>query len=231
MQHWTGTPIKDAPVLHRRMRILAALDIIFSEEEWLRVHRYHNNILQSDAAWGSVHNGAGDHLHVLFTNKGTLLKGFDHESPLSPHNGEDGEIYPGMYDEVPECFMRILDQHEDALDRDDVTFCVWQEKDQLNWMTGRWLELAAAEEDESDAEGGAAFLLGYIEETPEAYMDWAEGYYDIQAMSLAAVTEIYNEAPISAELIRRLNPKRDVSAALDELERYGYAVLRGEGSK
>jgi hypothetical protein len=198
-----------------------------SEETWLRVHRYHHNILQPDTARGSVYNGAGDHLHVLFTNTGTLLKGFDHESPLSPHNREDGEIYPGMYDELPEELMRILSQQEEVLEMEDVTFCMWQEGHSLGWKAGRWIELAMTQEDESDAEGGVAFLLGYIEDTPESYIDWAEGYYDMQDMSLTAVTEIYNDTPISADLIRRLNPKRDVSSALDELQQSGYTVQRG----
>ncbi|WP_434749944.1 hypothetical protein [Paenibacillus amylolyticus] len=227
MQHWTGTPIMDAPTLRQRIRALATLDIILSEEAWLRVHRYQNNVLQPDTAWGTVHNGAGDHLHVLFTNTGTLLKGFDHESPLSPHNREDGEIYPGMYDEVPEELMRILSQQEEVLEMEDVTFCMWQEGHSLEWKAGSWIELAMAQEDESDAEGGVAFLLGYIEDTPESYVDWAEGYYDMQDMSLTAVTEIYNDTPISADLIRRLNPKRDVSSALDELQQSGYTVQRG----
>lgn len=81
MRDWLGTAMVDAPVLHERMRVLAALDIILSEEAWLRVHRYHFNIFQPDMAWGSVDNGAGDHLHVLFAKTGTLIKGFDHESP------------------------------------------------------------------------------------------------------------------------------------------------------
>jgi hypothetical protein len=224
MHHWSGTPIMNASILHQRIKALAALDIILSEEDWLRVHRYHHNTLQPDTAWGSVNNGAGDHLHVLFTNTGTLLKGFDHESPHSPHNREDGEIYPGMYDEVPEVFMRILSQHEETLAREDVTFCIWQEGHNLDWKTGSSVGLAMAQEDQSDAEGGVAFLLGYIEETPESYIDWAEDYYDIQDMSLTAVTEIYNNAPISADLIRELNPKRDVLAVMDELQQYGYAV-------
>nr|WP_154887807.1 hypothetical protein [Paenibacillus xylanexedens] len=228
MHHWSGTPIMNASLLHQRIRALAALDIILSEEEWLRVHRYHHNILQPDTAWGSVDNGAGDHLHAMFTNTGTLLKGFDHESPLSPHNREDGEIYPGMYDEVPEDFIRLLDQHEETLAREDVTFCIWQEGHSPEWKVGSWIGLAMAQEDESDAEGGVAFLLGYIEETPESYIDWAKDYYDTQDMSLTAVTEIYNDAPISADLIRELNPKRDVFVAMDELQQSGYAVQRSE---
>ncbi|MBB6020296.1 hypothetical protein HNR77_001357 [Paenibacillus sp. JGP012] len=226
MRDWLGTAMVDASVLHERMRVLAALDIILSEEAWLRVHRYRYNIFQPDMAWGSVDNGAGDHLHVLFANTGTLIKGFDHESPLSPHNREDGEIYPGMYDEVPESFMKVLREHEDALNREDVTFCFWQEGRAPGWKAGSWIELAMAEEDEEYASGGFEFLLGYIEATPEGYIDWAEGYYDIQEMSLTAVTEIYNNTPVTADLIRRLNPKRDVLAAINELQQCGCTVER-----
>ncbi|MBR2564210.1 MAG: hypothetical protein IKE29_06270 [Paenibacillus sp.] len=222
MQYWNGTPIMEAPILHQWMRVMAVLDIILCDEEWLRVHRYHE--LRPDIAWGSVDNGTGDHLHVLFTNTGTLIKGFDHESPLSPYAREDGEIYPGMYEGIPEELHSILCQHEEELNREDVTCCIWQEGDDLKWKTGSWMKYALAEEHETDAEGGLDFLLGYIEETPEAYIDWAEGYYDMQEMSLAAVTEIYNHAPVNADLIRRLNPNRKVSVAMDEIKECGWAV-------
>ncbi|OMF06708.1 hypothetical protein MHI48_22605 [Paenibacillus sp. FSL H7-0942] len=223
MQVWNDTIMMNADALRKRLRILAALDIIFSEEEWLRVHHYENE-LQPGVAWGSINNGAGDHLHVLFTNSGTLIKGFDHESPLSPHAREDGEIYPGMYDEVPEALMAVLRSHEETLDMEDVTFCLWQEGNDLQWKVGNWIQLAMTEEDKADARGGAEFLLGYIEKNSEDYVDWAKGYYDLLDLSLKAVAEIYDEKPVTASLIKQLCPERDVAAALNELQQRGYAV-------
>ncbi|TDL70511.1 hypothetical protein E2R58_15665 [Paenibacillus amylolyticus] len=223
MQDWNEITMMNADALRKRMRILAALDIIFSEEEWLRVHHYEDK-LQPGVAWGSINNGAGDHLHVLFTNLGTLIKGFDHESPLSPHAREDGEIYPGMYDEVPEALMTVLRDHEETLDMEDVTICLWQEGNDLSWKVGNWIQLAMTEEDEVDARGGAEFLLGYIEKNSEDYVDWAKGYYDLPDLPLEAVAEIYEEKPVTASLIKQLCPERDVAAALDELQQRGYAV-------
>ncbi|MCW3791549.1 hypothetical protein OM416_08155 [Paenibacillus sp. LS1] len=223
MQDWNDTTMMNADSLCKRMRILAALDIIFSEEEWLRVHHYEAE-LQPGEAWGSINNGAGDHLHILFTNSGTLIKGYDHESPLSPHAREDGEIYPGMYDEVPETLMAVLRSHEETLDMEDVTFCLWQEGYDLQWKVGNWIQLAMTEEDEADARGGAAFLLGYIEKNSEDYVDWAKGYYDLQDLPLEAVAEVYEEKPVTASLIKQLCPERDVVAALKELQQRGYAV-------
>ncbi|WP_405170347.1 hypothetical protein MHI12_22145 [Paenibacillus sp. FSL H8-0280] len=223
MQDWNEITMMNADALRKRMRILAALDIIFSEEEWLRVHHYEDK-LQPGVAWGNINNGAGDHLHVLFTNSGTLIKGFDHESPLSPHAREDGEIYPGMYDEVPDALMTVLRDHEETLDMEDVTFCLWQEGNDLSWKVGNWIQLAMTEEDEVDARGGAEFLLGYLEKNMEDYVDWAKGYYDLQDLPLEAVAEIYEEKPVTASLIKQLCPERDVAAALDELQQRGYAV-------
>jgi len=223
MQDWNELTMMNADALRKQMRILAALDIIISEEKWLRVHHYEAE-LQPGVAWGSINNGAGDHLHVLFTNSGTLIKGFDHESPLSPHAREDGEIYPGMYDEVPETLMAVLRDHEETLDIEDVTFCLWQEVNDLSWKVGNWIQLAMTEEDEADARGGAEFLLGYIEKNSEDYVDWAEGYYDLQDLPLEAVAEVYEEKPVTSSLIKQLCPERDVAAALDELQQHGYTV-------
>ncbi|WP_340013989.1 hypothetical protein [Paenibacillus sp. FSL K6-1318] len=223
MQEWNEITMMNADALRKQMRILSALDIIFSEEEWLRVHHYQVE-LQPGVAWGSINNGAGDHLHVLFTNSGTLIKGFDHESPLSPHAREDGEIYPGMYDEVPEALMAVLRSHEETLDMEDVTFCLWQEGDDLQWKVGNWIQLAMTEEDEADARGGAEFLLGYIEKNSDDYVDWAKGYYDLQDLPLEAVAEVYEEKPVTASSIKQLCPERDVAAALGELQKRGYAV-------
>lgn len=225
MQDWNDTTMMNADSLRKRMRILAALDIIFSEKEWLRVHHYEAE-LQPSVAWGSIDNGAGDHLHVLFTDSGTLIKGFDHESPLSPHAREDGEIYPGMYDEVPEALMAVLRDQEETWDLEDVTFCLWQEGNDLPWKVGNWIQLAMTEEDEADARGGAEFLLGYLEKNSEDYVDWAKGYYDLQNLPLEAVAEVYEEKPVTASLIKQLCPERDVAAALDELQQRGYPVER-----
>jgi len=223
MQDWNEITMMNADALRKQMRMLAALDIIFSEEKWLRVHHYEAE-LQPGVAWGSINNGAGDHLHVLFTDSGTLIKGFDHESPLSPHAREDGEIYPGMYDEVPETLMAVLRDQEETLDLEDVTFCLWKEGNDLPWKVGNWIQLAMTEEDKADARGGAEFLLGYIEKNSEDYVDWAKGYYDLQDLPLEAVAEIYEEKPVTASLIKQLCPERDVAAALDELQQRGYAV-------
>lgn len=223
MQEWNEITMMNADALRKRMRILGALDIIFSEEEWLRVHHYEDKI-QPGLAWGNINNGAGDHLHVLFTNSGTLIKGFDHESPLSPHAREDGEIYPGMYDEVPEALMAVLRDHEETLDMEDVTFCLWQEGNDLPWKVGNWIQLAMAKEDKADARGGAEFLLGYLEKNSEDYADWAKGYYDLPDLPLEAVAEVYEGKPVTARLIKQLCPERDVAATLGELRQRGYPV-------
>lgn len=63
----------------------AALDIILTDEEeaWLRVTSFYKNYFD-DVDMAKVDNGAGDHVYFLFSKYGTIIKGFDHESVLSP---------------------------------------------------------------------------------------------------------------------------------------------------
>ena len=61
--------------------------------------------------------------------------------------------------------MAVLRDQEETLDLEDVTFCLWQEGNDLPWKVGNWIQLAMAEEDKADARGGAEFLLGYLGRT------------------------------------------------------------------
>lgn len=99
MKKWEA-PMLEPENLQRRMFVLATLDLILCSEEWLRVHRYEPHWL-AGVSLGIIDNGAGDDLYVIFAPEGILIKGFDHESSLSPHAGEEYGVWPGMYDDVP----------------------------------------------------------------------------------------------------------------------------------
>ncbi|MCM3785713.1 hypothetical protein M3231_22345 [Neobacillus mesonae] len=209
--------------LKKRMMILAALDTILSDEDWLRVHRYKRN-WEPNAELGTIDNGAGDHLYVLFTLDGALMKGFDHESPMSPHARDDGEVWPGMYAGVPEPLIGVLQTSQDELEPEDVTFCLWQDKGESFWSFGNLLDTDELDEEEKD--GGADFLLGYLEDTPEAYTEWATDYYTDQVISLDAVRRIFEAESIDERCIFDLNPQRNVQEVFDELESIGIPVIR-----
>ncbi|BFH59492.1 hypothetical protein [Paenibacillus azoreducens] len=56
-----------------------------------------------------IDNGAGDHLIMLFSVEGSIIKGFDHESQLSPYAQDEHKVWPGIYDNVPSELLSHLE--------------------------------------------------------------------------------------------------------------------------
>ncbi|MDO3678268.1 hypothetical protein [Paenibacillus ehimensis] len=203
--------------LKRRLLTLAALDVILCPEEWLRYHTFIPN-WAPNVSLAKIDNGAGDHLYVLFAPEGVLIKGFDHESELSPHAGDEYAVWPGIYDGAPEALLAFLE--DEALEKEDVTFCIWRETGDSRWRSG---EVRIPE----GADDGSDFLLGTICETPEDYADWAEGYFD-RPVPAEPVKALYAAPAIRVEAIRSLNPERNVEEALRELDALGITVTDRE---
>src|SRR4051794_29115430 len=99
----------DIENLERLTQSLAMLDAIISPE-W--EYRY----FSFNAEWGtslgermaSMRNGSGDEYFLLFAGAGAILKGFDHESPMSSWTGIPPSVWPGVVDHVPEEFSAFL---------------------------------------------------------------------------------------------------------------------------
>ncbi len=91
-------------------RSQAALDIMMQSQEksWLRVTSFYK-LHCDEVDMVKIDNGAGDHMYILFSNFGAIIKGFDHESALSPYANDNGEIAEGIYDSLPEKLMELLD--------------------------------------------------------------------------------------------------------------------------
>ncbi|GGG60117.1 hypothetical protein [Paenibacillus radicis (ex Gao et al. 2016)] len=194
-------------ILKRLMRIQAALNIILCQDEWLR---YHSFVPEWDEGVGmaKIDNGAGDHLLILFSSAGCIIKGFDHESELSPYAQDEHKVWQGIYDDAPKELLSLL--NDDAIEQDDVTFCIWRETSDTNWHKGK-VEVPEGASDGTD------FLIGCIFHTPEDFAEFAKGYFEL-SLSLDIVAKIYDDAPITAEMIKLLNPDCDVKEVLQELK-------------
>ena len=198
--------LAEPDALKKNLMHLATLDVILCEEDWFRTYQF-------DPQWGddvslaTINNGAGDNLVVLFALEGVILKGFDHESVLSPHAREEYEVFPGIYDTTPASLLAYLE--DEAFEREDVTFCIWRKTRDKEWKMGD-VQIPIGAEDGSD------FLLRAILTTPEAYVEWAENYYD-KVLPIEIVQQVYDGAAITEDIIQSLNPERDVQDALREL--------------
>jgi len=58
---------------------------------------------------------------------------------------------------------------------DGVTFCIWRSKNDLLWRKGK--DLVA--EGYKDGVDGEAFLLGFIFDTAESWLDWLRRFQNV----------------------------------------------------
>ncbi|ATF13729.1 hypothetical protein HPY27_05320 [Brevibacillus sp. HB1.1] len=212
MKSWPNTFLQPE-VLKQRMLVLSALDILMCQEEWLRRYQFAPQ-WDENTTFASINNGAGDDLYILFTPEGVIVKGFDHESEMSPHAREEYEVWPGIYEQVPPALLHRLD--DEALTKEDVTFCLWRESTDHVWKTG----------DVHNPQGlddGSDFLLGMIYDIPEDYVEWAEAYYEVK-VSLDVVGYTFSNTAITEEMITELNPEVDLELAIKELQAIGFTV-------
>jgi hypothetical protein len=209
--------LPDIATLHYRCRVLAVLEAIVSPEWQWRYYSY-------DAAWNtgeqmaSMRNGSGDEYSIVFTAAGAFIRGFTHESRISPFaNG--GQLWPGLLDGVPDVFA--LQIAEPAFSYNGTvlaTFCLWRQTHDARWRTGR-IEFSAVRGglDEWDGSGLLAILC---DGTDNAYQAFAADYYEIE-VDPAAVSHVHAGLPLDDHIVRRLNPDLVLADIADEVAAIG----------
>lgn len=117
---------------------------------------------------------------------------------------------------MPPELMKLLE--DESIKRDDVTFCIWRGHTDSLWRKGQVI----LPEDGNDGEG---FLLGYIFEDADLWLDWAKSYYEEQAAHIEAdwIKKVY-ERNITEEIIQMINPGRDLKGIMKEFNKIGYIV-------
>lgn len=200
--------------LGRLTKSLAILDAII-EPEWEYRYFSFNSKWDTDEQMASLRNGQGDEWFCVFSKVGAFLKGFDHESMMSPWNANPRAVWKGILDQVPDAFKPYV--AEPAFSMDNTTFCVWRGMNDNVWHTGR------IDYPEGDDPDGSERLLYVLEGRPEDYKEWADSYYEC-AVDLDAVKAIYVHTPLSPELVSKLNPDRDMKSLRADIEQIGYRV-------
>ncbi|MFF7730914.1 hypothetical protein [Streptomyces sp. NPDC008001] len=110
----TAALLPDPAELRAHLRALAVLDQAICRDP--RFSRY-----SFSTSWGPgteaalMDNGSGDDFSVLFTRAGVLVRGFDHESEMSPYATDDEQVWPGVIDEVPAALRPLLDDPDGGL--------------------------------------------------------------------------------------------------------------------
>jgi hypothetical protein len=207
--------LPDPDTLRDHCRALAMLDAILSPDWSSRYYSF-------DARWsateelGSMRNGSGDEYSIVFTPAGVYVRGFDHESPMSPY-AED-EVWPGVVDFVPEEFRSCVEEpafSDDGVPR--VTACLWRRTTDEGWQTGE-IEFP---EGHGDPDGADWLFRLLADRSPEAYASFAGDYYEV-LVDMDAVRHVYALRPLTDEVVRALNTERTLADLAEDIAEIGY---------
>lgn len=213
--HDLARDLPAVPEVRDRCRAFAMLDAIIGYGSRFPVYTF-------DAAWSpgaevaSWRNGAGDEWDVVFTAGGAWIRGFDHESPMSPYQDDDLALWPGLVEDVPEVFAPLVT--EPAFGSEDgpaATVCVWWAPGDDRWRAGD----IAFPPDEPD---GADWMFGTLLD-PGAYHAWAENYWGV-TLDGAAVDAVLALRPLTAEMVRGLHPEASVAGLAEQVAPIGYPI-------
>ncbi|THA37347.1 hypothetical protein [Streptomyces sp. A1547] len=202
--HETAALLPDPAQLRAHLRALAVLDATIGDDPRFCCYTF-------DAGWGPgaeaalMENGSGDDFSVLFTPDGVLIRGFDHESEMSPYGTDDEQVWPGVLDEVPAALRPLLDApafHDEGIDAPRVTACLWRETHDTAWRAGSSIAFPAGSKDPD----GSGFLFPLlIDRSPEAVQAHFEDYYE-RPVPLDAVRHVLAGHPLTPAITAALNP-------------------------
>ena len=149
------------------------------------------------------------------------IKGFDHESPLSPFTEHPPRVRPGVLDHVPPEFAACL--QEPAFNIDMATFCIWRRPGDAAWQIGPVAFPTDAHDPDGPDPDGSEQMLSPLDGRAETYRAWAEEYYE-RKVDAIAVEQIFEHRPLTPELVAKLNPKASLAGLVDDIREIGYPV-------
>jgi hypothetical protein len=198
--------------LKRLCQSVAVLDAIMSPEWEFRYYSFNSKWGEGEMM-GSMRNGSGDEYFILFDSLGAIMKGFAHESPMSPWANEAEQVWPGVLDQVPSEFADFL--NEPAFSMSETTFCIWRRTADESWQTGR---IEYPEDEDPD---GSEDLLFILDGDPKTYKEFAEQYYE-RAIDLQSITSIYEHQPLTPDIVTKLNPEVSLENLSSDVEAIDY---------
>ncbi len=167
------------------LRAASEAEALFTEEEWLRRYQYKQS-WSPGVDFASFSNGGGDDIFVLSSSDGVIVKGFDHESDVTPYGNDDHRPWPGMFDGVPDTLLKLLE--DEAVAKDDVTFLQWLPSGQTEWQRGS----VSFPNSESD---GTEWLLEMLPLSAKDYIETARDYYseDFDQVDLDSIKALFKQ--------------------------------------
>lgn len=200
--------LPDSNKLRELCKALSVLDAILCQD-WVYRYYSYNSEWSADEEFFEMRNGEGDQLLVLFNNAGTVINGYSTESAQE----EKDQLTHGL----PEVFHEFI--FGEPVNSAGTTFCLWKTHGQ-EWKTGT----NSGEDNHSEE------MLSPLDGNPATYVKWAADYfkgsYHTDGISLDTVTKIYNQEPLTRDMILSLvEDLEDWEQLIDDLLEISYPHL------
>ena len=198
--------------LQKLSQSLAMLDAILSPDREYRYYSF-NSSWGQDESMASMRDGSGDEYLILFNAAGAIVKGFAHESPMSPYSHDPIQVWPGILDNVPSEFQDFLT--EPAFEMGCTTFCIWRRFPELSWQVG---DITYPNEIDPD---GSEDLLSLLHLDSSGYRDFAAEYYESE-IPMFAIEHVFDQKPLRVEILSALNPDVLIGDLKSDIDEIGY---------
>lgn len=183
-------------------KTLATLEAIISPEWDYRYYSYNKDWAVGETCC-QMRNGSGDEMLILFKKEGTVINGFAHESSFQDKDKITKSLPKEFHDFI----------FGEPVASIGTTFCIWNLEGNKQWV-------AEAHKLRND---GSEELLELLDGKPETFYQWAKEYYDLVHLNLNVISQIYNQVPITREIVTQLNPDLEAFNQLKkDLEEIGY---------
>jgi hypothetical protein len=215
--HDIARQLPETAVLRDHCRSLAMLEAVLNPEWAYRSYAF-NAHWSATEAMASMNNGSGDEFSIVFSAAGAYIRGFAHESRMSPYAG-DGP-WPGVVDAVPEVFRPCVEEpafcDEDGMPV--VTACIWRQAGDDAWRTGT-IEFP---DDTAGDPDGSGYLFGLLaDRSAEAFRRFAEDFYEAE-VDLDAIRHVYALRPLTDDVLTALNPGVAPADLAEDITQIGY---------
>lgn len=200
--------LPDSNQLRMICKAMAVLDAIFCQD-WVYRYYSYNSDWSADEEFFEMRNGEGDQLLVLFNSEGTVINGYSAETEQS----EKEQLTHGL----PEVFHEFI--FGEPVHSTGTTFCLWKTHGQ-EWKTG----INSGEDNHSEE------MLSPLDGNPATYVKWAADYfkgsYPADGISLDTVNRIYNQEPLTKDMVLSLTEHlEDWEQLIDDLLEVSYPHL------
>jgi hypothetical protein len=203
--------------LGQRAMALALLDAIICPEAEYRYFSYDPQFAAGQHV-AAMKNGEGDHWYLHLSAAGAIVKGHVQDLP----RGESRAMALQAQAVVPEDFSSLL--HEPAFMMDSVSFCYWRAA-----AADGWTVLTHPDPRLQHRYDGSEDYLSILLAPASCYYEYAADYFECEP-PLASIEHIYAHAPLTAAVVKSLNPQMSLGDALEAASMIGYPALPRRGS-